>query len=71
MKRNKITALLMAAVMLFSTAAYAADGVNTQEEQAIAYSDNVLKNMVRIYAHNIADNYYYGINTDELLFSII
>lgn len=71
MKRNKITALLMAAVMLFSTAAYAADGVNTQEEQAIAYSDNMLKNMVRVYAHNIADNYYYGINDEELLFSII
>lgn len=71
MKKNKIIALLMAAVMLFSTAAYATAEVNTQEEQAIAYSDNVLKNMVRVYAHNIADNYYYGINDEELLFSII
>lgn len=71
MKKNRITALLMAAVMLFSTAAYATEGVNPQEEQAIAYSDNMLKNMVRVYAHNIADNYYYGINDEELLFSII
>lgn len=57
--------------MLFSTAAYAADGVNTQEEQAIAYSDNMLKNMVRVYAHNIADNFYYGVEDEELLFSVI
>lgn len=71
MKKKKITALLMAAVMLFSTAAYAAEGVNTDQEQAMAYSDNLLKNMVRVYAHNIADNYYYGINDEELLFSII
>ena len=61
----------MTAVMLFSTAAYAAGGVNTQEEQAILYTDNMLKNMVKVYAHHIADSYYYGIDDDELLFSVI
>jgi len=70
MKIKKLTALLVSAMIaLTSLAVYANE--NTQEQQAIMYSNNMLKNMVKVYAHTIADNYYYGIEDEELLFAII
>lgn len=76
MKLKKLTAfLLLAVIFSMSFTAYAQDAAvedaKAQQQEVAQYSNYMLKNMVKVYAHNIADNYYYGINDDELLFSII
>ena len=71
MKMKKTAAILLAFIMLLSVPAFSAEEINPEEAKAAEYSENVLKNMVRVYAHNIADNFYYGVNDEELLFSII
>lgn len=76
MKLKKIMAfLLLTTIFSMSFTAYAQDtsveDTAAQQQEVIEYSNYMLKNMVKVYAHNIADNYYYGINDDELLFSII
>lgn len=83
MKKNKLTALLLAFIMLFSTAAFAeeaapavmqeaaAETPEQQQEEVVQYSNYMQKNIIRVYAHTLADNYYYGIEDEELLFSVI
>lgn len=78
MKKNKIIALLLAFVMLFGTSALAeeapAQTTETPEQQiqeVEEYSNYMIKHMIRYYSHYLADNYYYGIDDNELLFSVI
>jgi len=74
MKKSKFLALLMSFIMLFSMSVYAEETVETPEQQieeVEAYSNYMQKKIVQIYAHNIADNYYYGIDDEELLFAVI
>ena len=75
MKRKKLISLLLSAVMLFSSAfsAFAEEVPEAEnpEEKVMQYSNSLLKNMVKVYAHNIADNYYYGVDDNDLLFSVI
>ena len=77
MKKNKITALLLAFLMLISVNVLAeetATDTQTPEEQVEKvekYSNYMIKSMIRYYSHYFADNYYYGVNDDELLFSVI
>ena len=77
MKKNKILALFLASIMLFSTAAYAdstspsGKTVEEQIEEVEAYSNYMQKKIIQIYAHALADNYYYGVKDEELLFSVI
>lgn len=70
MKKKRILAFIIAAVMSASSVitVFAQDTPQANEEVVQKYSNNMLKSMVRLYAHNIADNYYYGIEDEELLF---
>lgn len=77
MKKNKILALFLTFIMLFSTVVYA-DGTTPSGEtveQQIAevqeYSNYMQKKIIQVYAHTLADNYYYGVDDEELLFSVI
>ncbi|MBR1970338.1 MAG: S41 family peptidase [Clostridia bacterium] len=67
--KKRILATLLAAMLVFSSFGLAFAEEN--EEIVNKYSNSMLKRLVNIYAHHIADNYYYGIDDDELLFSII
>ena len=67
--KKRIFAIILAAVLVFSSFGFAFAEEN--EEVVNKYSNNMLKRLINIYAHHIADNYYYGIDDDELLFSII
>ncbi len=67
--KKRIFAILLAAVLVFSS--FGLTFAEENEEIVSKYSNNMLKGLVNIYAHHIADNYYYGIEDDELLFSII
>ena len=74
MKKNKIFALLLAIVMLFSQNVFAEETVKTpqqQQSEVQEYSNYMQKKIVQVYAHNIANNYYYGIEDEELLFAVI
>lgn len=74
MKKNKILALLLAFIMLFSVTALAEEPVKTPEQQqaeAVEYSNYMQKKIVQVYAHSIADNYYYGVEDEELLFAVV
>ena len=67
--KKRIFAIILSAVLVFSSFGFAFAEEN--EEVVNKYSNNMLKRLINIYAHHIADNYYYGIDDDELLFSII
>lgn len=71
--KKKILSLFLAAVMIFSVVSvYAEDAAMHPDEQLVKeYSDSFTKTMIRFYAHNIADNYYYGIKDEELLYAVI
>ena len=77
MKNKRFIALIMALMMLIQASAFAQDtasAVETPQEQmeeAVVYSNTMIKQMIRYYSHYIADNYYYGIDDEELLFSVI
>ena len=73
MKNTKLTALLLAFIMLFSFTAYANEVETAEQQQAEVeeYSNYMQKKIVQVYAHAIADNYYYGIDDEELLFAAI
>ena len=73
MKKNKILALLLAFIMLFSFSAYAEEAKTAEQQQAEVeeYSNYMQKKIVQVYAHAIADNYYYGVEDEELLFAAI
>lgn len=71
--KKKILSLLLTVVMLFSlTSVYAEEtAMHPDELKVKEYSDAFTKTMIRAYAHDIADNYYYGINDAELLYAVI
>ena len=74
MQKNKLFSLLLAIVMLFSQNVFAEESVKTpqqQQAQVQEYSNYMQKKIVQVYAHNIANNYYYGIEDEELLFAVI
>ena len=75
MKKNTLIAIFTAFIMIFSISVSAlaetAESENPQQIEAYEYSNSFLKNMIKVYAHNIADNYYYGIDDDELLFAAL
>ncbi|MEE0867742.1 MAG: S41 family peptidase [Clostridia bacterium] len=70
MKTKKITALLTAIIILF-VSGFTALAEENPMDKVIEYSNGMQKQMVKMYAHEIADTFYYGIDDDELLFSII
>jgi len=75
--KTKLTALMLAFIMLFSAPAIAeetapkAETPEQQQKEVVEYSNYMQKNIIRTYAHALADNYYYGIDDEELLFSVI
>ncbi len=74
MKKNRFFALLLAFIMLFSQNVFAEETVKTSDQQqaeVVEYSNYMQKKIVQVYAHNIANNYYYGIEDEELLFAVI
>lgn len=74
MKKNTFIAIFTAFIMIFSTSsafAEAAVSEKAQQVKAYEYSNSFLKNMIKVYAHNIADNFYYGIEDEELLFAAL
>lgn len=76
MKKNKILALFLAFIMLFSTSVFAEgtpseETVQQQIQEVEEYSNYMQKRIIQVYAHTLADNYYYGVKDEELLFSVI
>ncbi len=71
--KKKILSLLLVAVMLFSCAIVNAEetAIHPEEQMVIDYTNNFKKTVIRAYAHDIADNYYYGISDEELLYAVI
>lgn len=71
--KNRLFALLTAAAMVISAPAALAQEQTEENpmEKVETYSNYMQKNMVKAYAHAIADNFYYGITDEELLFSVI
>ncbi len=71
MKLKKLSSLILALIMLVMPFSAFAQDAAAEQAQVQEYSNYMIKNAIRTYAHTIANNYYYGINDDELLFSII
>ena len=76
--KKKILSLLLVLSIALSCVAFgeetAPSAVKTPEEQmeeVQVYSNNMQKSIIRTYAHILADNYYYGIEDEQLLFSVI
>ncbi len=71
--KKKILSFLLATVMLFSFITVSAEEtqMHPDEKEVKAYSDAFTKTMIRMCAHDIADNYYYGIADEELLYAVI
>ena len=66
--KKKILALIAVVSVLFSVNTLF---VNGAEADVVDYSDYMKKNMIKVYAHQIANNFYYGVDDEELLFSVI
>ncbi len=75
MKLKRLASLLLAALLLVSSIpAIAEEGIKSpieQEQYVEEYSNYMIKSMIRAYSHTIAENYYYGVDDEELLFSVI
>lgn len=71
--KKKILSLLLAFSMFFSFVSVSAEeaAIHPDEQKAKEYSDAFIKTMIKAYAHDIADNYYYGIDDAELLYAVI
>ena len=74
--KKRLFAMLIALVMLFTGTAFAEDVLLIQSpEDDMAkvneYSTYMQKNIIRTYAQILANNYYYGIDDEELLFAAI
>lgn len=72
--KKKILSLLLVAVMLFSFVTVNAEettAVHPEEQQVIDYTNTFKKTVIRVYARDIAENYYYGISDEELLYAVI
>ncbi len=71
MKHRKLISILMVIVLCLSSVSVFAQDAANNEQVVTQYSNTMIKQIVRSYCHNIADNFYYGIDDDELLFSVI
>ncbi len=71
MKLKKFSSLILALIMLVMPLSAFAQDAAAEQAEVQEYSNYMIKNAIRTYAHTIANNYYYGIDDDELLFSII
>lgn len=76
MKKNRLTAAILAFVMLFAGCPVfaqdnTAETIQQQQAEVALYSNQMLKKIVKTYAHLLADNYYYGIDDEELLYAVI
>ncbi len=71
--KKKIISFLLAVLMLcsFVTVSAQDEALHPDETVAKEYSDVFLKTLVRNYAHDLADNYYYGISDAQLLYSAL
>ncbi len=77
MKKKILSLLLVLSIALGcvafgeETAPSAVKTPQQQQAEVVEYSNNMQKNIIRTYAHALADNYYYGIEDEELLFAVI
>ncbi len=73
--KKKILSLLLAVVLILSVSPVMAEEAQVQthpdEAQAISISNKLAKSLIRTYAHDISDNYYYETSDAQLLFSIL
>ena len=70
--KKKILSLLLILCMIISPATMAADeNASAQQEVVSAYSTEMQKYIIKMYAKTLAANYYYGVDDEELLFSVI
>ncbi len=71
--KKKILSLLLTVVMAFSLVTVRAEenAMHPEEQQVKEYSDSFVKTAIRLYAHDLAENYYYGVPDEELLYAVI
>ncbi len=71
--KKKILSFLLAALLLFSFVSVNAEesAVHPDKQQVIDYTNVFKKTVIKMVAHDIADNYYYGISDEELLYAVI
>ena len=76
--KKKIISLLLTFIMMLGTVAFATDDIapttetpEQQQAEVVEYSNYMQKKIIQVYAHTLADNYYYGVEDEELLFSVI
>ncbi len=70
--KNKILSILLILCMLMTPHAMAADeNASAQEDAVSLYSADMQKQIIKLYAKTLAANYYYGIEDEELLYSVI
>lgn len=71
--KKKILSLLLTVVMAFSLVTVRAEenAMHPDEQQVKEYSDAFVKTAIRVYAHDLAENYYYGVPDEELLYAVI
>lgn len=76
--KKKIISLLLTFILALGSSTFATQGaVSTtetpeqQQMEAEEYSNYMQKKIIQVYAHAFANNYYYGVEDEELLFSVI
>ena len=69
--KRKILSLLLVMCILFTPFAMAQENAPSNEEIIEEYSAEMQKYIIKLYAKTLASNYYYGIEDEELLYSVI
>ncbi len=70
--KRKILSLLLVICMLFTPLAMAQGTEDYSNEQIVEeYSAEMQKYIIKLYAKTLAANYYYGVEDEELLYSVI
>jgi len=70
--KNKMLSILLILCMLIAPCAMASDeNASAQEDVVSEYSAEMQKYIIKMYAKTLAANYYYGIEDEELLYSVI
>lgn len=70
--KKKILSILLILCMLMAPSTMAADeNASAQMDVVEQYSADMQKQIIKMYAKTLAANYYYGIDDEELLYSVI
>ncbi|MBQ3022764.1 MAG: S41 family peptidase [Clostridia bacterium] len=71
MKKRILSILLILCMLMAPAVVMAEENASTNEDIIASYSGDMQKYIIKLYAKTLASNYYYGVEDEELLYSVI